>query len=345
MMLKLIILSLFILIFVVISHYAIKKIAVTLQTKYDKKKRFFLSSLLTALIIPLQTFIWLYAIFYLSDMFSNSLNWEINCWSGKFLTKILLIFCISWFFYLWKKNAIRTYKKEKKRNDPNLHYIDALDRLSSILIIFLFIMFVLDQIGQNIGTLLTIGGIGAASIGFAAKDLISNFFGGFLIYINSPFYLGDTIQVSGKEIKGDVEEIGWCSTKIRDEEKQSLFVPNALFFQFIIINFSRKTHKRFKEHLFIQIKDDSQISPILSAIKGYLLNFKEIDLSEKYEIICSFINDNVLKLTLSFYSKEINNLEFESLRQNFLIEVRKIVHDFGLTLTNEQLPLKIQNIE
>lgn len=345
MFLHSLIISLFTLIFVVIAHFAIKKISAFFYLKYEKKKRSILSSLMTALVLPLQVFIWIDAAFYLTEIFLNDFQLTLPFWNKITYSKLLFFICLSGFFYLWKKNYIKDYKKERKRNDPNLHYVDAIDKLSSLFIFFLLLMFALDQMGQNIATLLTIGGIGAAAIGFAAKELISNCFGGFLIYLNSPFYIGDTIQISGKEIKGEVEEIGWCVTKIRDEEKQSLFVPNALFFQFIIINLSRKTHKRFKEIIYIEIKNDLQVIEITETLQKLLLNYEEIDLTEKYEILSFYLNENLLKVSISFYSKELKSLEFESFRQKLLIEIRKLIHSMGLTITSELIPLKIQNIE
>ncbi len=50
------------------------------------------------------------------------------------------------------------------------------------------------------------GGIGGLAIGFAAKDILANFFGGVTVFIERPFNIGDWIIISEKGIEGTVEE-------------------------------------------------------------------------------------------------------------------------------------------
>ncbi len=50
--------------------------------------------------------------------------------------------------------------------------------------------------------------------GIAARDLLANFFGGFTIFMDRPFSVGDWIRSPDKNIEGTVENIGWRRTKI-----------------------------------------------------------------------------------------------------------------------------------
>ena len=69
------------------------------------------------------------------------------------------------------------------------------------------------------------------AIGFAAKDLLSNFFGGLFIYLDRPFAVGDWIRSPDREIEGTVEQIGWRVTRIRTFDKRPLYIPNSVFSQ------------------------------------------------------------------------------------------------------------------
>ena len=53
---------------------------------------------------------------------------------------------------------------------------------------------VLQSIGISLSGLLAFGGIGGIAVGFAAKDLLANFFGGLSIYLDRPFTTGDWIR-------------------------------------------------------------------------------------------------------------------------------------------------------
>jgi len=66
----------------------------------------------------------------------------------------------------------------------------------------------MQTLGFSIAGALTFGGIGGIAIGFAAKDMLSNFFGGLMIYLDRPFKTGDWIRSPDREIEGVVEEIG-----------------------------------------------------------------------------------------------------------------------------------------
>jgi small-conductance mechanosensitive channel len=70
-------------------------------------------------------------------------------------------------------------------------------------------------------------GLVGFALGFALKDLLSNFLSGLLILIYNPFVRGDTINVTGNE--GKVVEINLRYTVLQGEEKRIL-IPNATLF-------------------------------------------------------------------------------------------------------------------
>ena len=64
---------------------------------------------------------------------------------------------------------------------------------------------ILSQLhGLSISGVLAFGGIGGIAIGFAARDLLANFFGALTIYLDKPFSVGDWIRSPDREIEGVV---------------------------------------------------------------------------------------------------------------------------------------------
>ena len=57
------------------------------------------------------------------------------------------------------------------------------------------------------------GGIGGIAVGFAAKDLLANFFGAMVIYLDRPFKVGEWVRSPDKGPR--VRWIGWRMTRIR----------------------------------------------------------------------------------------------------------------------------------
>ncbi|MEX2326655.1 MAG: mechanosensitive ion channel domain-containing protein, partial [Pseudomonadales bacterium] len=71
---------------------------------------------------------------------------------------------------------------------------EAIGKLLRISVIITAILSVLQTLGVSISGILAFGGIGGIAIGFAAKDLLANFFGGLIIYLDRPFAVGDWVR-------------------------------------------------------------------------------------------------------------------------------------------------------
>lgn len=69
-------------------------------------------------------------------------------------------------------------------------------------------------------------GIMGIAVGFAAKDVLSNLFGGLFILIDAPYQEGDYIHLDSGE-RGRVEHIGIRSTRIVTPTDIEITVPNA----------------------------------------------------------------------------------------------------------------------
>ncbi|MFA5668532.1 MAG: mechanosensitive ion channel domain-containing protein [Balneolaceae bacterium] len=88
------------------------------------------------------------------------------------------------------------------------------------------IFFVISGIiDPPIETVLTVGASIGLAIGFASQDILKNIFGGFIIILDSPFQVGDKIEIDG--MYGEVTEIGLRSTRIVTPDDSLISLPNA----------------------------------------------------------------------------------------------------------------------
>jgi len=86
----------------------------------------------------------------------------------------------------------------------------------------------LGTIGIDVGAMIAGLGLVGFALGFALRDLLSNFLAGFLILVYTPFVRGDHITVSGSD--GRVIEINMRYTVLEDDNKRIL-IPNSVLFQ------------------------------------------------------------------------------------------------------------------
>jgi MscS family membrane protein len=124
---------------------------------------------------------------------------------------------------------------------------------------------------------LAFGGVGGIAVGFAARDLLANFFGGLMIYMDRPFNVGEWIRSPDKEIEGTVEKIGWRLTTIRTFDKRPLYIPNSIFNNISVENPSRMSNRRIKETIGIRYDDLSKMEKIINDVRKMLKEHADID--------------------------------------------------------------------
>ncbi|MGA1411174.1 MAG: mechanosensitive ion channel family protein, partial [Prochlorotrichaceae cyanobacterium] len=78
------------------------------------------------------------------------------------------------------------------------------------------------RLGDIIGLL----GLGSVAIGFAFQDIFKNFLAGILLLLESPFEIGDQIQIG--EFEGEVDEITIRATQIHTYQGERILIPNSI---------------------------------------------------------------------------------------------------------------------
>ena len=140
-----------------------------------------------------------------------------------------MLLCITWFILAFIRGAEQEITQSSDGID--LHTAGAISKLIRLAVIITAALVILQTLGFSISGVLAMGGVGGIAVGFAAKDLLANFFGGLIIYLDRPFSIGDWIRSPDRAIEGTVEKIGWRVTVIRNFESQPMYVPNSIFYQ------------------------------------------------------------------------------------------------------------------
>lgn len=219
--------------------------------------------------------------------------------------------------------------------DPTtVHALAKLLRLASVISAILIAM---PTVGIEITALLAFGGVGGIAIGFAAKDLLANFFGGLMIYLDRPFAIGDWIRSPDREIEGTVESIGWRLTVVRTFDKRPLYIPNSVFNTLSLENPSRMSNRRIKENIGIRYSDSGKMDAIVADVKAMLQSHEEID--QKQTLIVNFLSYGPSSLDFFIYTftKTTNWIRFHEIKQDVLLKIVDIVHsndaDFAFPTT------------
>jgi MscS family membrane protein len=188
---------------------------------------------------------------------------------------------------------------------------------------------ILQTLGVSISGVLAFGGIGGIAIGFAAKDLLANFFGGMMIYLDKPFKVGDWIRSPDRQIEGTVETIGWRQTVIRTFDQRPLYVPNSAFANIAVENPSRMRNRRIYETIGLRYEDAPMMQQIVEDVKGMLEDDPEIDTSRTLMVNFNAYAPSSLDFFIYTFSKTTDWVEFHGVKQKILLKVLEIITGHG----------------
>jgi MscS family membrane protein len=231
--------------------------------------------------------------------------------------------------------------KQRKilHKDVDLNTINLISRFGIILVFLVSALMILQVIGVNILPLLAFGGIGAASLGFSAKDMIANFFGGLMLNINRSFLIGDQIGLPEKSLEGTVIDIGWSTTTLIDKEKRPIYLPNSIFSTFILLNFSRMSHRRILEVIKIFFVDISILHSLIEEIKKEIAQIPTIDSSLPLLTYLDAVNGGSFAIYVELYTTAVSSEKYVAIKQEVLLCVYKIIQKQG-----GQIAIPVMNV-
>jgi small conductance mechanosensitive channel len=96
---------------------------------------------------------------------------------------------------------------------------------SRFTVTFLAVLLGLSQIGIPVGSVVTIGGVAAIAVTFAAQNFVRDFIGGFLVLFEDQYVVGDFITVNG--ISGLVENLTLRMVQVRDASQNLITIPHG----------------------------------------------------------------------------------------------------------------------
>ncbi len=327
-----------------------KRIFNRLFKHLKKTKSIWDNAICKAIPAPLSLLIWGVTCFALFKNFN--LAWNGNYGEGiSTFRSLFLIIILTWFFLRMSKSLeISLIEKSKKVPKEARQTIDAttalaFGKISQVVICIIGVLIVLPTLGYSISGILAFGGAGALVISLAAQNLLSNFFGGLMIYLDRPFAIGDWIRSPDQNIEGVVEHIGWRVTRIRTFDKRPLYVPNSVFTKVSVENPSRMWNRRIKTNIGVRYCDIKSLPIITKRIKDYLRENPEIDQDQLLIVAFNEFSASSLDMLLYTFTKTTDWARFHEIKQQVLLDIAKIIEEEGAKVALPSTTLYLGNEE
>jgi MscS family membrane protein len=315
---------------VMVFNFVLRRVLTRFGNAAVKTDTFWELALIASARRPLSVLIWVVGISFVGQMAQAQTDAAILAVVHP-VRVIGVIACLGWFLAGFIGNAKEAIIQQRVARGVEVDRttLDAIAQLLRIAAWITTFLVVLQSLGFSIGGVLAFGGIGGIAIGFAAKDLLANFFGSLMIYFDRPFAVGEWIRSPDRQIEGTVEDIGWRQTRIRTFDKRPLYVPNSVFSTIMVENPSRMSHRRINETIGLRYDDIGKVMVIIDDIHSMMCTHSGIDRDQPVVVNFDKFNDFSLDIVIRALSHVTAGVEFQQIKQDILLKIADIIARHG----------------
>jgi potassium efflux system protein len=164
--------------------------------------------------------------------------------------------------------------------------------------IIIGVLICLKVLGIDFGSLKVVAGAFAFGVGLGLRDLFNNFACGFLLLIERPLRVGDTVSINGHE--GEVLNIGSRAVTIKTWDHMDVYVPNAEIFS---KSFTNWTGKDSIVRSVVTIKINRHDSPeeVQALIHKVLASTKDVLRDPAPEVFLKELSDALVELEVRYF--------------------------------------------
>ena len=242
-------------------------------------------------------------------------------YSPKLITAIIVLFV-----GLYAVRLINRLVRKimvKRELDATLSTFLA-DSLLWVLRFLLFVTFI-SKLGIETSSFVAILGAVGLAVGLSLQGSLSKFAGGMLIIMFKPFRVGDSIEAQGAS--GTVSEIQIFVTKLITGTNQTIFVPNGILSNGVIINFSLGKNRR--ANLLLNISYETNIKTAKEIVMKVLEDNAKVLKIPAPAVVVNLLTDSAIQLAIQPWSK---NVDYGQMCSDILEECKEAFDQAGIVI-------------
>ena len=217
------------------------------------------------------------------------------------------------------------------------------DRILYILMLVVIVLFALHTVNIPLTALTFLGGAFAIGVGFGTQNLLNNFISGFIIMLERPVKIGDTIEF--ENTIGAIEEIGIRCTKIRTASNVHILVPNSSLLEKNIVNWTL-SDQIIRCQVRVGVAYGSEVREVAKLLHKAVAEHGKILEKPEPAVIFNDFGDNALIFDL-YYWIRIGDASMEKITiesdVRFLIE--KYFRESGITIPFPQRDIHLDTTQ
>lgn len=308
------------------ASFFLKRVLARLLHRFGKTETQWDDMIIDAMRKPVTWGVWIIGIAVAIELVYSETETALFAYADS-VRDVGVLLCLTWFLL----NLVRGAEGEFTRGVDSVdqHTAEAIGKLVRLAVVITAGLVILQTLGFSISGVLAMGGLGGIAIGFAARDLLANFFGALIIYLDRPFAVGDWIRSPDRSIEGTVEKIGWRVTVIRNFESRPLYVPNSVFTNVIVENPSRMNNRRIYENIGLRYADLDRMDQVVAEVETMLRNHEAIDTNQTLMVNFIEFADSSLDFMVYCFTKTTRWVEYHQKKQEIMLRIAEIIEAHG----------------
>ena len=192
--------------------------------------------------------------------------------------QVLIIVAVTWILLWLVKKAVRKLinaripqireESEEQLSSRAETLASVVNRVISFITWFIAFMMILTVFGINVAPIIAAIGLAGLAVGFAAQNIIRDYFHGFFIIMEDWFRVGEVATCSGQT--GVIESMGLRLTVLRDLNGTMHVIPNSKIDQT-----SNMAREWARINLDISVGYNENLDRVFQVVNDVCTKFKE----------------------------------------------------------------------
>src|SRR5690554_7076041 len=193
----------------------------------------------------------------------------------EFATTIIVTVLVIRFISSTILMLLTRYVRHQSGGEEKVKQLYGIMVIINIFIWSVGVLFLLDNLGQDVTAIIASLGIGGIAIALAAQNIIGDIFNYFVIFFDKPFEVGDFVAIDDKS--GVIEYVGLKTTRVKTLSGEQLVFSNSDLTNSRIHNFKKMERRRvvFKVEVTYQTTHD-QLKEIPKLLTEIVLSQKPV---------------------------------------------------------------------
>ena len=240
----------------------------------------------------------------------------------RFGPKVFVAIAIIVVGYIVGRQVGKVMSRGLRKFDLEPPVRELLVRIARILILGLFLIMALQNLGVELLPLIAGLGVAGAGIALAMQGVLGNVVAGFTIIFTKPFRVGEYISIVG--VEGRVEDISMFSSTLTHADMSRIVIPNRKIVGEILHNYGSIRQL----DLSVGVAYDTDLNKAIAAIHEILRNNPRVMKNLTPGIGISVLADSSINISVKPWTSvadlgpaggEINKAIVETFRGNDIV--------------------------